>query len=60
MQEHQYFLQAEIYTNALKRYLQLVDGRPFPEIFGGIYYLFLRGIKREYGNQYGVYETTFS
>lgn len=45
MQEHAYFLQAAIYTEAIKRYLKLVEPRPFAECFGGIYYLFLRGLQ---------------
>ncbi len=44
MQAHQYLLQAQIYCEALKRYLKLVDPRPFEDCFGGIYYLFLRGL----------------
>ncbi len=45
MQEHAYFLQAAIYTEAIKRYLKLVEPRPFEECFGGTYYLFLRGLQ---------------
>lgn len=45
MQEHAYFLQAAIYTEAIKRYLKLVEPRPFEQCFGGIYYLFLRGLQ---------------
>lgn len=45
MQENAYFLQAEIYTEAVKRFLKLVEARPFEECFGGIYYLFLRGME---------------
>lgn len=44
MHEHDYLLQASIYTAALQRYLQVVDRRPFNEIFGGVFYLFLRGL----------------
>lgn len=43
MKHHDYFLQADLYAEALKRYLALFDERPFDEIFGGAYYLFLRG-----------------
>ncbi len=43
MQSHDYYLQANIYKEALKRYLKLVDERPFEEIFGGVFYVFLRG-----------------
>ena len=44
MRSHHYHLQAEIYAQAISRYLKLFDSRPFEEIFGGTYYLFLRGI----------------
>ncbi|MBS0628354.1 MAG: PD-(D/E)XK nuclease family protein, partial [Verrucomicrobia bacterium] len=43
MKEHQYHLQAAIYTLAIKKYLALVDKRPFRQIFGGAIYFFLRG-----------------
>jgi len=45
--ENHYDLQAAIYTEALRRYLKLVDSRPFDECFGGVYYLFLRGMHPE-------------
>lgn len=45
MREHDYFLQAEIYKEALKRYLKLVDDRPFEELFGGVFYVFMRGLE---------------
>lgn len=44
MERHHYLLQAEIYSQGLKQYLKLVDPRPFEEIFGGVYDLFLRGL----------------
>lgn len=44
MHDNQYFLQAKIYCEALRRYLSLVDSRPFDECFGGVYYLFVRGL----------------
>lgn len=52
--ENNYLLQAKIYQEALKRFLKLVDPRPFEECFGGIYYLFLRGLSP--GTSYGVYK----
>jgi exodeoxyribonuclease V beta subunit len=52
MMAHEYHLQAEIYIEALSRYLEIVDPRPFEDIFGGVYYLFLRGLDL---NQNGVY-----
>jgi exodeoxyribonuclease V beta subunit len=59
MEEHDYFLQASIYKEALRRYLKLVDPRPFEECFGGVFYLFLRGLSPLHGMQYGVF-TDFS
>lgn len=44
LEEHHYFLQAALYKEALKRYLAFVEEAPFEEIFGGAYYLFVRGI----------------
>ncbi len=43
MQSNQYFLQAQIYKEALKNYLKLFEKRSFSKCFGGIYYLFIRG-----------------
>lgn len=55
MKEHDYFFQAEVYLSALRRYVTLVDSRPFEECFGGVFYLFLRGLDVEKGPSYGVY-----
>lgn len=44
MAANDYFLQAKIYTEALQRYLKVVDPRPFDQLFGGVLYLFLRGL----------------
>jgi exodeoxyribonuclease V beta subunit len=43
MRENDYFLQGEIYSQALRRYLRLFDSRSFEECFGGVFYVFLRG-----------------
>ena len=43
MEQHDYFLQASIYTEALKRYVKLFDNRPFSQSFGGVFYVFVRG-----------------
>ena len=43
MERHDYFLQASIYTEALKRYVKLFDNRPFSQSFGGVFYIFVRG-----------------
>ncbi len=44
MKDHQYYLQAEIYTDALARYLSLIENKPFEDLFGGVFYIFLRGL----------------
>lgn len=43
MTDQGYFLQAAIYAEALKRYLSQVEKRSFNTIFGGAFYVFLRG-----------------
>ncbi|MBA2368382.1 MAG: UvrD-helicase domain-containing protein [Candidatus Protochlamydia sp.] len=53
MEENGYLLQAQIYKEALRRYLKLVEPRPFQECFGGTFYLFLRGIRQ--GGRTGIY-----
>ncbi len=50
MKEHDYFLQASIYAEGLKLYLAHFDSRPFPECFGGAFYLFLRGRQAYFTN----------
>lgn len=45
MEESGYFLQAAIYTQALRKYLKLFHPEPFEELFGGVIYFFLRGAK---------------
>jgi len=44
MKQHDYFLQGSIYTKALKKSLKLFDSKPFEECFGGVFFVFLRGI----------------
>lgn len=55
MQHHQYFLQFTLYTLALHRYLTVsLPDYDYATHFGGVYYLFLRGMHPEHpGN--GVY-----
>lgn len=53
--QHGYQLQAQIYSQALKRYLKLVDPRPFEECFGGMYFLFLRGLNANSSESRGCY-----
>ncbi len=43
MHDGDYFLQAAIYAQALKKYISRFDSRPFEEWFGGAFYIFVRG-----------------
>ncbi len=43
MEQNDYFLQASIYADALKRYVKLFDNRPFSQCFGGAIYIYVRG-----------------
>ncbi len=46
MAEHGYYLQYLLYTVALNRYLRLrVPGYSYEQHFGGVYYLFVRGMR---------------
>ena len=45
MNQSSYFLQASIYSQALKKYLALFEKKPFESLFGGVIYFFLRGVK---------------
>lgn len=53
MHENNYFVQAKIYRKALEKFIKVVDNRPFEECFGGIFYLFLRGMSPE--SNFGIY-----
>jgi len=54
--ERRYDLQYLIYSLALHRYLTLrVPDYDYNSHFGGVYYLFLRGMRAEHGSRYGVY-----
>jgi len=56
IRQHRYDLQYLIYTLALHRYLgQRVPGYDYERHFGGVYYLFLRGMRPAYGPRYGVW-----
>lgn len=52
-----YFLQAKIYANALKKYLHYIEPREFSEYFGGVIYIFLRGVG---SNTNGIYHIPLS
>ena len=54
--DRRYDLQYLIYSLALHRYLKLrLSGYDYDRHFGGAYYLFLRGMRPEHGNNYGVH-----
>ena len=51
MQEHRYFLQMFLYAEAAERYFRnRFKSHEFPQIFGGAYYLFARGIRGNEGD----------
>ena len=50
MEHGDYFKQAQIYVHALRKYLEMMESRPFEECFGGVFYLFVRGLNND-----GVY-----
>ncbi len=56
MADHHYFLQYLLYSVAVHRYLrQRVVGYSYERHFGGVYYLFVRGISPETGADRGVF-----
>ena len=56
MAEHMYFFQSHIYTVALDGYLQMrVPDYRYDRDFGGIIYVFLRGVDAKKGPEYGIY-----
>jgi len=56
MYDHHYHLQYLIYTLALHRFLkQRIKDYDYDSHFGGVYYLFLRGMSVENENMQGIY-----
>ncbi len=56
MEKSLYPLQYLLYTVALNRYLsQRVRGYDYETSFGGVIYIFLRGISAEQGEKYGIF-----
>ncbi|MBU2631481.1 MAG: exodeoxyribonuclease V subunit beta, partial [Proteobacteria bacterium] len=56
MSKHHYFLQYHLYLVALHRYLGLrLKHYDYDTHFGGVFYLFLRGMHPKFGSQYGVF-----
>jgi exodeoxyribonuclease V beta subunit len=54
--EHYYILQYYIYTIALHRYLgQRIENYDYETHFGGIYYIFLRGLDNKHSGNYGIF-----
>jgi exodeoxyribonuclease V beta subunit len=57
MDEHFYGLQSLFYTMALDRYLRAgVPDYRYETHFGGAYYVFIRGVRVEWGDAYGVFK----
>ena len=56
MEKEFYFFQYHIYTVALNQYLRLrLPDYDYDEHFGGIFYIFIRGIEPKSGPEFGVY-----
>ena len=56
MLERRYDLQSLLYSVALHRFLeQRLSDYSFEQHYGGAYYLFLRGLRPQHGNRYGVH-----
>jgi exodeoxyribonuclease V beta subunit len=45
VQEYNYDMQAKIYSQALEKYLDLFEKKPFDEAFGGFFFVFVRGME---------------
>lgn len=56
MSEHHYFLQYHLYLVALYRFLRYrLNDFNYDQDFGGILYLFIRGMHPDFGGKYGVF-----
>ena len=56
MSDHHYFLQYYLYLVALHRYLTLrLKKYDYDTHFGGVFYLFIRGMHPDFGSRYGVF-----
>ncbi|MFA6899056.1 MAG: exodeoxyribonuclease V subunit beta [Desulfurivibrionaceae bacterium] len=56
MAHHHYFLQYHIYTVALHRYLTCrLPGYAYDRDFGGVFYLFFKGMHPDSGSDFGVF-----
>jgi exodeoxyribonuclease V beta subunit len=55
MEEHGYYLQAALYSVAVHRYLaQRVKGYEYERHFGGVFYLFVRGVRPKWLDEGGA------
>jgi exodeoxyribonuclease V beta subunit len=56
MEEEFYVLQYHLYTLALHEYLRFrVEDYDYEKHFGGVYYIFLRGVDPARGYEFGVF-----
>jgi len=56
MLTHNYNLQYRIYTAALVRYLRVrLNSFDYERHFGGVFYIFLRGVRPRMGSRYGIF-----
>ncbi|MEJ2729548.1 MAG: exodeoxyribonuclease V subunit beta [Deltaproteobacteria bacterium] len=56
MEQHFYILQYHLYVLALNQYLRMRHrGFQYASDFGGVFYLFIRGIDSRRGPEYGIY-----
>lgn len=57
MNEDFYILQYHLYTLALHQYLQMrVPGYRYDSDFGGVIYIFIRGVDSDQGSDFGIYK----
>ncbi len=56
MAQHHYYLQYHLYVAALHRYLRYrIHDYDYDKHFGGVFYLFIRGMTPRTGTRYGVF-----
>jgi exodeoxyribonuclease V beta subunit len=56
MQKDLYFLQYHLYVIALHQYLKMrIHAYDYDKHFGGVFYIFLRGVNTETGYHAGIY-----
>ncbi len=57
MNEDFYILQYHLYTLAMNQYLQMrVPGYRYERDFGGVIYIFIRGVEPDQGSDFGIYK----